>query len=78
MSDLLFSIAVMVGAVQTYKKELMNYNDYLFCFTFIGSTGYYSVAGLNLDRAYALTYPYKASMRTRNTYIKEWSILIEN
>ena len=70
MSDFLFSIAVMVGAVQTYKKELMNYNDYLFWFTYIGSTGFYSVIGLNVDRAYSLTYPFETSRRTRNTIYK--------
>ena len=70
ISDLLFSVAVLVGAVQTYKKELINYNDYMFLFTYIGSTGFYSVIGLNVDRAYVLSNPLESTRRTSRKVLK--------
>lgn len=69
---------MLVGAVQTYLKEYINYNDYLFWFTYIGSIGFYSVIGLNVDRAYVLSYPLKGrtSMKVLKLILVCWFLAL--
>ena len=67
VSDMMFAITVVFTTTGTVVQYKFNYNLMLAWMIYIGGVSYYSVVGLNVDRAYAVYNPVKASQRSKKT-----------
>ena len=67
VSDIMFAITLFFTTTGTVVHYKFNYNYMLAWMVYIGGVSYYSVLGLNLDRAYIVKYPFQANSRSKKT-----------